>query len=61
MHLENEAFVLFESSKKDGSIFGFTENYIKVETEYNKNLIGEIVKVKLLDISKSGNVKIKIL
>lgn len=61
MHLGDEAFVLFESSKKDGLIYGFTENYIKVETEYNKKLIGEIVKVKLLNISNSGNVKIKIL
>jgi threonylcarbamoyladenosine tRNA methylthiotransferase MtaB len=61
MHLKKEAYVLFESSKKDGLIFGFTENYIKVETEYNKNLIGEIIKVKLVDISNSGNVNIKIL
>ncbi|MCK5169723.1 MAG: tRNA (N(6)-L-threonylcarbamoyladenosine(37)-C(2))-methylthiotransferase MtaB, partial [Bacteroidales bacterium] len=51
--------VLFESSKKNGLIFGFTGNYIKVETEYNKSLIGKIMKVKLESISESGNVKVK--
>ena len=51
--------VLFESSKKDGLIFGFTGNYIKIETGYNKSLIGKIIKVKLESISESGNVKVK--
>ncbi len=60
-HLKKEALVLFESSKKDGLMFGFTNNYIKVETDYDLNLIGEIIKVKLVDISESGNVKVKIL
>jgi threonylcarbamoyladenosine tRNA methylthiotransferase MtaB len=58
-NLDSEANVLFESSKKNGLIFGFTGNYIKVETEYDKNLIGEIIKVKLNSISESGNVKVK--
>jgi threonylcarbamoyladenosine tRNA methylthiotransferase MtaB len=61
MYLGEEAMVLFESSKKNGLMFGFTENYIKVETEYDPNLIGKIVKVKLLDISENGNVKVKFL
>ncbi len=61
MHLGEEAIVLFESSKKGGLMFGFTENYIKVETEYDRNLIGEIIKVKLVDVSENGNVKVKIL
>jgi len=61
MHRGEESMVLFESSKKDGLMFGFTENYIKVETEYNPNLVGKIIKVKLLDISENGNVKVKFL
>jgi threonylcarbamoyladenosine tRNA methylthiotransferase MtaB len=61
MHLGKEAMALFESSKKDGLMFGFTENYIKVETKYDRNLIGEIVKVKLVDVPENGNVKVKIL
>jgi len=60
-NLGEEAEVLFESSKKNDLMFGFTENYIKVETKYNQNLIGEIIKVKLVDISENENVKVKIL
>jgi threonylcarbamoyladenosine tRNA methylthiotransferase MtaB len=52
--------VLLESSKKDNLMFGFTGNYIKVETEYNKSLIGEIIDVTLDSISESGNVKVKL-
>jgi len=59
-NLGKKAQVLFESSKKNDLIFGFTGNYIKVETEYNKNLIGEIINVTLESISKSGNVKVKL-
>ncbi len=61
MHLAKEALVLFESSKKNGLMFGFSDNYIKVETEYDRNLIGKIVKVKLVDVSENGNVKVKFL
>jgi threonylcarbamoyladenosine tRNA methylthiotransferase MtaB len=50
--------VLFESSKKDGMIFGFTENYIKVETKYDKSFIGQIKQVKLMPIAPSGNMEI---
>lgn len=51
--------VLFEAYKKNGLIFGFTRNYIKVETNYSKDLIGEIVKIQMQSISDSGNVKVK--
>lgn len=40
-----EANVLFESTQKGGKMFGYTENYIKVEAPYDKSLIGTIVKV----------------
>ena len=35
-HEGYEATVLWESSKKDGLMFGFTENYIKVSCPYEK-------------------------
>jgi threonylcarbamoyladenosine tRNA methylthiotransferase MtaB len=59
-NLGRKAQVLLESSKKDNLMFGFTGNYIKVETEYNKSLIGEIIDVTLDSISESGNVKVKL-
>lgn len=42
-----EAKVLFESTQKGGKMFGYTENYIKVEASYDKHLIGTIAKVIL--------------
>ena len=35
-HAGYEATVLWESAKKDGKMFGFTENYIKVSCPYDK-------------------------
>lgn len=58
IHIGAIAKVLFESSKKDGKITGFTENYIKVETNYDKSLIGQIKQVKLKSIALSGNMEI---
>ena len=35
-HEGYETVVLWESSKKDGLMFGFTENYIKVSCPYER-------------------------
>jgi len=48
--------VLFEESKDKKHISGFTDNYIKVETNYHENLENRIVSVKLEDILPNGNV-----
>lgn len=58
-NLDKEEQVLFESSKKDGFIFGFTRNYIKVQTVFDKSLIGKIKQVYLESISDTGNVNVK--
>ncbi|MCX6248783.1 MAG: tRNA (N(6)-L-threonylcarbamoyladenosine(37)-C(2))-methylthiotransferase MtaB [Bacteroidetes bacterium] len=39
--------VLFESDNSGGFMHGFTENYIKVKTPYDENLVNQIVSVKL--------------
>ena len=44
--------VLFESDNDNGIMYGFTENYIKVKTPFDKELINQIKKVKLLKIEK---------
>ena len=46
--------VLFEEKTKEGLMAGFTDNYIKVYTDYNEELVGEFVRVKLLDIYLDG-------
>ncbi len=59
-HLGTDAKVLFEASKSKGKMFGFTDNYIKVETEYNKELANQIVSVTLNEITDNGNVSVTI-
>jgi len=46
-HIGREAKVLFEHTKKDGMMHGFTENYIKVETPYDASLINETRRIRL--------------
>ena len=38
-HAGYEAVVLWESNKKDGLMYGFTENYIKVSCPYDKSKV----------------------
>ena len=46
--------VLFESENKAGYILGFTENYIKVKTPWNPELINTIHQVNLTGIDNDG-------
>lgn len=41
------AKVLFESTEKGGMMYGYTENYIKVQRPYDRDLIGKVVEVTL--------------
>lgn len=54
-----EAEVLFEAYKRNNLMFGFTGNYVKVETPYNKSLVGKIQKVTLTSLSDNGNLNVK--
>ena len=42
-----EKSVIFEHTRKGKKMFGFTENYVRVETDYNPKMINKIVKVEL--------------
>jgi len=57
-NLEKEYKVLFESQLSNGKMFGFTPNYIKTETKFNKLMINQTVNVKLTGLLPSGNVDI---
>ena len=46
--------VLFESENKDGLIEGYTENYIRVRKDWNKNLVGQIRKVRIEKVDSEG-------
>ncbi len=49
--------VLFESENKEGYIHGFTENYVKVKTPWNPELVNTIQKVELTNIGEDGIVR----
>ena len=55
--LGNTLTVLFESENKEGYIYGFTENYIKVKSPWNPELINTLHKVTLTDIDNDGLVR----
>jgi threonylcarbamoyladenosine tRNA methylthiotransferase MtaB len=53
--------VLFESSRVEGLITGFTSNYIRVEYPWESRLAGQIKKVRLNKISPSGRMNIELI
>ncbi len=55
--LRTNRTVLFESENKEGYIHGFTENYVKVKTPWNPNLVNTIHNVKLIKIDDDGLVR----
>lgn len=57
--LGTEHMVLFEGENKKGYIHGFTENYVKVKTPWNPELVNTLHKVKLISIDTDGCVRIE--
>jgi threonylcarbamoyladenosine tRNA methylthiotransferase MtaB len=49
--------VLFESENKEGYIQGFTENYVKVKSPWNPELVNQLKNVKLTEIDEDGLVR----
>jgi threonylcarbamoyladenosine tRNA methylthiotransferase MtaB len=55
--LDNTLTVLFENENKEGYIHGFTENYVKVKTPWNPELVNTLHKIKLTKIDEDGLVR----
>ncbi len=53
-HIGREAKVLFERERTGDKMYGFTENYIKVEADYDPLIVNEISTVHLAGISSEG-------
>ena len=53
--------VLFEGTRNEGLITGFTSNYIRVEHRWESRLTGQIKKVRLNKISPSGRISIELI
>lgn len=54
-HIGSEAYVLWESTLKDGNMAGFTGNYIRVVAPYDKKYVNEITRVRLSSVLADGN------
>jgi len=55
--LNTKHTVLFESENKEGYIHGFTENYVKVKTPWNPELVNTLHKIELTKIDENGIVR----
>jgi len=51
--------VLFEGENKEGYIHGFTENYVKVKTPWNPELVNTLHEINLTKIDEDGSVRLK--
>lgn len=49
--------VLFEGENKEGYIHGFTENYVKVKTPWNPELVNTLQEIRLTTIDGDGLVR----
>ena len=56
-----ELNVLLEGENKNGLMYGFTENYVKVQTTYDAALINTTHRVVLTGIDENGHVGIDFL
>ena len=53
--------VLFEGENKEGYIHGFTENYVKVKTPWNPELVNTLHEISLTHIDDDGSVRMEFL
>ena len=53
--------VLFEGENKEGYIHGFTENYVKVKTPWNPELVNTLHGIHLTKIDEDGAVRMEFL
>ena len=49
--------MLFEQKNDDGTIYGFTENYVKVKVPWNPDLVNTLQCVCLTKIDEDGLVR----
>jgi threonylcarbamoyladenosine tRNA methylthiotransferase MtaB len=60
-HIGSTYHVLFESENHEGFLHGFTANYIKIKTPYQKELENTIQEVKLSHVDAEGIVEGKLI
>lgn len=53
--------VLFEKTRNEGLMTGFTSNYLKTEHPWHLKLAGEIIKVKLKGLLDNGRINVELI
>ncbi len=61
LNIGHETRALFERTRSEGLITGFTSNYIRVEHSWRSGLAGQIKNVKLKGISATGRMNVEII
>jgi threonylcarbamoyladenosine tRNA methylthiotransferase MtaB len=56
-----EKTVLFEGEDDNGIMYGFTENYVKVQVPYDASLVNQLYTVKLNHIARNGNMEVQLM
>ena len=59
--LGTEREVLFESTDRNGMMYGYTDNYLRVCAPYDIEKINAICRVKLIDFDEDGNIRCEII
>ncbi|HXP48587.1 MAG TPA: tRNA (N(6)-L-threonylcarbamoyladenosine(37)-C(2))-methylthiotransferase MtaB [Bacteroidia bacterium] len=60
-NLGTEHMVFIEAVNKDGYLYGYTSNYIRIKTEHNPELVHSSARVKLNNINDDGTVAVEII
>lgn len=53
-HLKKEFLVLFEHENKNGRMYGYTQNYIKIEHPYDETLVNKTMCIQTTGINEDG-------
>ena len=53
-HLGTARRVLLEDAEKEGKMYGYTDNYIKVEVPYEASLVNQLMEVSLEQVNHRG-------
>lgn len=61
MNIGKSAEVLFEKTKSEGMITGYTENYLRVEFPWNARLAGNVAKVRITGMAETGRLTVDLL
>ena len=60
-YLKSKQMALFETENKNGFLFGFTDNYIKVKIPFSKKSIRRKEKIELISFEENGNINAKVI